>query len=286
MSVRSANTAVTCEKPLRDSERVLSRPGAPASAVSIGKVICFSISTGESAGAMVLIWTCLLVMSGTASIGSFVSAYTPSTAAMAPRITTTQRRRIAKSMICPIMSVFVLGFALFQLRLQRERVGKRVDLAGRKPAQDLDVIIILMAGPHLPGFEAVGLAHEQRRRALDCLQRLARDNDLRGLMPQRDLRSDEGAGPPAVVGIRQRGDDARITCLAVEQRADEDDLSAGLLLDADGMNADILALVHGGNVFRRNREIDPDIVEIDDHEQFALLSLPADQPAEVDAPLR
>lgn len=55
MSVRSVNTAVTCEKPLRDSERVLSRPGAPASAVSIGKVICFSISTGDSAGAMVLI---------------------------------------------------------------------------------------------------------------------------------------------------------------------------------------------------------------------------------------
>ena len=73
MSVRSVKTAVICEKPLRENERVIPGPGVPASAVSIGNVTCFSISTGESAGATVLIWTWLLVMSGTASIGSFVS---------------------------------------------------------------------------------------------------------------------------------------------------------------------------------------------------------------------
>ena len=50
MSAPSRKTAVTCEKPLRESERVYSRPGMPASAVSIGKVTCFSISTGESDG--------------------------------------------------------------------------------------------------------------------------------------------------------------------------------------------------------------------------------------------
>ena len=52
MFVFSVKTAVTCEKPLRESERVYSRPGVPASAVSMRKVTCFSISTGESAGAM------------------------------------------------------------------------------------------------------------------------------------------------------------------------------------------------------------------------------------------
>jgi len=36
MSVASVKIAVTCEKPLRDSERVVVRPGMPASAVSSG----------------------------------------------------------------------------------------------------------------------------------------------------------------------------------------------------------------------------------------------------------
>jgi len=57
MLVFSSNTAVICEKPLRDSERVLSSPGIPASAVSSGTVICFSTSTVENAGASVLICT-------------------------------------------------------------------------------------------------------------------------------------------------------------------------------------------------------------------------------------
>ena len=47
-----AEDAVICAKPLRENERVDSRPGMPASAVSIGKVTCFSTSTGESAGAI------------------------------------------------------------------------------------------------------------------------------------------------------------------------------------------------------------------------------------------
>src|SRR5262245_51638617 len=137
MSVRSVKMAVTCEKPLRDSERVLSRPGAPASAVSIGKVICFSISAGDSAGAMVLICTCLLVMSGTASIGSFVSANAPYAATMTLATTTTQRRRMAKSMIASTMSVLVLRLAFFQLGSQRESVGDRIDFARCKAAHDL-----------------------------------------------------------------------------------------------------------------------------------------------------
>ena len=49
-----------------------SRVGVPARMFSIWNVICFSISTGVSAGAMALICTWLLVTSGTASIGSLV----------------------------------------------------------------------------------------------------------------------------------------------------------------------------------------------------------------------
>src|ERR1700709_972012 len=130
MAVASLNTAAICEHPLRDRERVLSRPGAPASAVSIGKVICFSISAGDSAGADVLICTCLLVMSGTASIGSMVSAQKPSIMTMALRPMTAQRRRIERSRIPSIMTVLRIG--LLKLGLQREAVGDSDGLARRQ----------------------------------------------------------------------------------------------------------------------------------------------------------
>src|SRR5215203_2070156 len=99
MSVLSVKTAVTWEKPLRENERVDSSPGVPASAVSIGKVICFSISIGVSAGAIALIWTWTLVTSGTASIGNRVSDQKPEAAAASVTSTTSQRRRTEKSTI-------------------------------------------------------------------------------------------------------------------------------------------------------------------------------------------
>jgi hypothetical protein len=74
MSTSSPKTAVTCEKPFRERDRVYSSPGMPARAVSTVNVTCFSISTGENEGSRVLIWTWLLVMSGTASIGRRTSA--------------------------------------------------------------------------------------------------------------------------------------------------------------------------------------------------------------------
>src|SRR5262249_47200275 len=191
MSVRSVKTAVTCEKPLRDSERVLSRPGAPDSAVSIGNVICFSISAGDSAGAKVLICTCLLVMSGTASIGSLVSAKAPRHAAMAASTTTTQRRRMEKSMTHAIMSVLTFrSLGLFQFGLQREGVGDGIGLAGRKAADDLDIVIVLAAGLHQPCCKTVLVAHEQRRRALDRLQRVARHDHFCRRVAERDFRGD------------------------------------------------------------------------------------------------
>ena len=61
------------ETALREVDRELSKPGMPAIAVSTGNVTKRSMSSGPSSGATVLICTCLLVMSGTASIGSLVS---------------------------------------------------------------------------------------------------------------------------------------------------------------------------------------------------------------------
>ncbi|MNW19642.1 hypothetical protein D3C71_2197270 [compost metagenome] len=71
MSVPSSKITVTCDSPERDSERVCSSPGRPAIAVSMAKVMRCSVSSGEKPAAWVLICTWTLVMSGTASIGSF-----------------------------------------------------------------------------------------------------------------------------------------------------------------------------------------------------------------------
>src|SRR5215212_12023583 len=99
MLVRSVKTAVIWAKPFRENDRVDSRPGVPASAVSSATVTCFSISTGVSAGATALTWTWALVTSGTASIGNRVSDQKPDAAAASVTSTTSQRRRTEKSTI-------------------------------------------------------------------------------------------------------------------------------------------------------------------------------------------
>jgi hypothetical protein len=68
----------------------------PASAVSTVKATCFSIWSGDSAGARMLIWTWLLVMSGTASIGSRWMANTPANAAASVSSRTSQRFSTAR----------------------------------------------------------------------------------------------------------------------------------------------------------------------------------------------
>ena len=85
--------AVTWLNPLREKERTLSTPSSPASAVSIGKVTRFSISTGLRVGTTVLICTCLLVMSGVTSIGSRFNCQAPKIATTSVRNNMTQRER-------------------------------------------------------------------------------------------------------------------------------------------------------------------------------------------------
>ena len=86
--------------------------------------------------------------------------------------------------------------------------------------------------------------------------------------------------------VGQRGDHTRVAGFAIEQGADEDHLRAGFSLDADRANGDGDAFAHRGDVFGRDRQIDPDVVEIDDDEKLALLAFTPDQAAEVDAPFR
>ncbi len=73
----SLKVIVTCERPNLESERSSTMSGRPAISLSMGKVTSFSTSSGASAGTAVLICTCGLVMSGTASMGSRSIAQMP-----------------------------------------------------------------------------------------------------------------------------------------------------------------------------------------------------------------
>ena len=87
MSVPSSKTTVTAERPNRDTERISSTRGRPLIAVSTGKVMNCSTSSGPRPGPSVSTCTWTLVTSGTASIGSWPSDRTPS----ATRSTTSTR---------------------------------------------------------------------------------------------------------------------------------------------------------------------------------------------------
>ena len=61
---------VTTEMPNFEIDRICSTFGRPLIAASTGNDSSFSTSSGLSAGPSVMIWTWMLVRSGTASIGS------------------------------------------------------------------------------------------------------------------------------------------------------------------------------------------------------------------------
>src|SRR5713101_5404411 len=159
MSVLSVNTAVTWAKPLRENERVDSRPGVPASAVSSGNVTCFSISIGESAGAMALIWTWTLVMSGTASIGSLVRDQAPEIAAARVKSRTSQRRRIENARIRSMIPL-VLDLPFEELRLEPKAVGGGNDLAALQARGDFRASIVAATDDHRALVEAIRRANE------------------------------------------------------------------------------------------------------------------------------
>jgi hypothetical protein len=68
---------VTMLSPKRLMERISTRSGKLAMARSMGAVTNCSTSCAASVGVVVITCTWLLVMSGTASIGSCVSEYAP-----------------------------------------------------------------------------------------------------------------------------------------------------------------------------------------------------------------
>src|SRR3954449_6756917 len=113
-------------------------------AVSTGKVMRCSVSSGEYPGARVLIWTWTLVMSGTASIGRRWKFQAPKATAPSASKRTSQRCCSETAMRRSIM----LGLALAHLRLHDEAVFRDVMLSGRKAGPDLDMARIGIAKLH------------------------------------------------------------------------------------------------------------------------------------------
>src|SRR5690349_4802364 len=122
MLVSSVKTTVTTERPYFEIDRTSVTCGIPAMARSTGMVTYCSASIGESAGAAVITWTCTLVTSGTASIGSFAAERIPTTTNSSVATSTIMRflRDHSTTAERKAISVLLSDGALEHEALQRE----------------------------------------------------------------------------------------------------------------------------------------------------------------------
>src|SRR6266853_1816078 len=207
MSVRSLKTAVNWANPLREKDQVFSRPGMPASATSMGKVTCFSISKGDRAGAKALIWTWTLVISGTASIGSLVSDHAPHAAAATVKSRTSHRFRTEKARTRSIIARSILGQRFQQLGLEQECIAHGNHLARAKPRHHLDDAVVALTEDHLTLLESLRRASKSDRPGPHVLNGACRHDKRERLFLERDRCGDEGAGPPHAIDVCELGDD-------------------------------------------------------------------------------
>src|SRR6185295_18647002 len=119
MSAWSSNTSVTCDRPKREMDRISTSPCNPCISVSMGKVICFSISSAASAAMEVLICTWTFVMSGTASMGSRDADQTPAATTPMTPSSTKMRWRSEKSNMRATMGGTLFLSVLFWHRAAR-----------------------------------------------------------------------------------------------------------------------------------------------------------------------
>src|SRR5215208_4642902 len=251
MSILSLKTAVTWAKPLREKDRVYSRPGAPASAVSIGKVICFSTSSGGSAGAMPLTCTWLFVTSGTASTGSLTSDHTPIATPARVTSTTAQRRWTEKARMRSIISsASILSLGLAKLGLELEGVADSDFLARVSTRDDFDGAIIASANHDAPLLKSVRGPHEY-----DLLSPYGLDSGLGNQQPSwlfrnRNFGSDEGTGAPSTTLVRYLGDHSRGASFLVEEWANENDFALCLFGPPSRDDRDGLSFSNQGQITR------------------------------------
>src|SRR5262245_16873124 len=184
MSVPSSNTTVTTETPYLEIDRISSTRGIPAMARSTAVLTYCSTSTGDSAGATVMIWTWTFVTSGTASIGSSIAERTPTnTSSAAPTRTIARCRSDQPTIRVRIHTSLLLAAegALQDRALQREDAVDNDLLAGAQAAENLD------ASPRRPadgdGVQlevSVGVPHEHDIPVRDLGDRRQRNDHVLG----------------------------------------------------------------------------------------------------------
>ena len=109
ISVPSSKTTVTTDRPNCETDRISSTFGMPLREFSTGKVMNCSVSSAANAGAVVMICTCTLVTSGTASIGNRVRATVPKTIKSTRSMST--KKRLSRAQLIsfpPIIEVSVV----------------------------------------------------------------------------------------------------------------------------------------------------------------------------------
>src|SRR3954465_7230455 len=127
-----------------------------------------SASSGDRPGARVLIWTCTLVTSGTASIGRRVKFQAPNAPAARANRTTSHRWRMETRSRASIM----VGVSLAHLRLHHITVLGDVALADRKTCADLHEFRVGIAKLDRARLDLVAvLAHEHDGPVLERLDR-------------------------------------------------------------------------------------------------------------------
>src|SRR5262245_6527964 len=144
MSVPSSKTSVTDEIPNREVLRICANCGRPPIATSTRLVTYCSISSGERPAASVSTMTCVLVMSGTASMGMYSALMTPPIASKQNRAIT--RKRLLSEVLISSESMRRLFFPFeqqFRFQIKRPAINDRV--ARFQPGRNLDSVV---------GFEA------------------------------------------------------------------------------------------------------------------------------------
>src|SRR3954468_10246659 len=266
MSVPSANSATTCEKPNFETERTSSSPLRPPRAYSTGKVMSRSTSSGASSGATVLTWTCTGVVSGKASSGRRRAASSPRTISRPARSRTTNRffklNPIRASSIVgpprwPRRSVAAAGADAAAGDLGREQEGAIGDglLARSQAPGDLDDI----APAGRPGQDPLRpvasplLRQEHEVGPILALQGRPGGHDGVVLGPALDLGPPDLVGAEPALGVGQLGADARGAGRGIDLGPDPGDPARegrrlGARIDPGDREGHRLARAHGGDV--------------------------------------
>src|SRR5262249_38511388 len=101
----------------------------------------------------------------------------------------------------------VLGLVLPEFGLEQKGVRHRDFVARVKSGDDLDSVVVGLAGLDLALLEAVLGAYEDNPLALDGLQSLFQDPGWHGVVRYLHLSGHEGSGTPGKLRVGQSDDD-------------------------------------------------------------------------------